>query len=185
MENDTTEMSVEEILSDTPVEERETLSNQEEETAPQGVQEEKPDKDKEFQTLEAQKRHWREKAEKLEKQLSQQTTGGTDPMEAVRLGKALADLTPEETDEAVIRAKGRFNTLKPTPDQIIKAIQDEQFKLSIEAGRKKLADSKKIPGSSSPDFARPTKNYQDIAKMSKEQFRDYAQKQEQRGGTGI
>lgn len=179
MEKDTTEMSVDEILADVP-EEKETPQTNEEEVAPEKeTQEEKPAKDKEFQSLEAQKLHYKEKAEKLEKQLSQKTIGGTNPMEVVKLAKALEGYSEDEVD-FITRNSGSAKI-----DDIIKTTKDEWVKDAIEARRKKVSDSKKVPGSSSPDFSTPSKNYRDIAKMSKEEFRDYAQKQERGKSTGI
>lgn len=179
MEQDTTDMSVDEILADVP-QETETPQTNEEVAEPQtSAQEEKPAKDKEFQSLEAQKAHWREKAEKLEKQLSQKTVGGTNPMEVVKLAKALEGFSEEEVD-FITRNAGSAKI-----DDIIKTTKDEWVKDAIEARRKKLADTKKIPGSSSSDFSQPSKDYRDIAKMSKDEFRAYAEKQERRGSTGI
>ena len=179
MEKDTTEMSVDEILADVP-EEKETPQTNEEEVAPEKeTQEEKPAKDKEFQSLEAQKLHYKEKVEKLEKQLSQKTVGGINPMEVVKLAKALEGYSEDEVD-FITRNSGSAKI-----DDIIKTTKDEWVKDAIEARRKKVSDSKKVPGSSSPDFAAPSKNYRDIAKMSKEDFREYAQKMERSKSTGI
>lgn len=183
MENDTTEQSVDEILANadtTDSQEMETPQTDEEVAAPQETaQEEKPVKNKEFQSAEAQKRHWREKAEKLEKQLNEKQVAGTNPMEVVKLAKALEGFNEEEVDFITRNAKG------DKVNDIIKAAQDEWVKDAIDARRKKTADKKKVPGSSQTEFGQPTKNYKDIAKMSKEEFRDYAEKQERRGSTGI
>ena len=178
MENEEQEKSVDEILNENS-EEKETPQTNEEETAPQEVQEEKPEKTKEFQSLEAQKLHYKEKAEKLEKQLSAKTLGGTNPMEVVKLAKALEGFNEDEVDFITRNSQG------DKIDDIIKASKDEWVKDAIDTRRKKNADKKKVPGSSSPDFASPSKNYRDIAKMSKEEFRDYAEKQERGKSTGI
>jgi hypothetical protein len=173
-------MSVEEILADASNEETETPETKEETVEPQtSTQEEKPEKDKEFQSIEAQKRHWREKAEKLEKQLSQKGVGGTNPMEVVKLAKALEGFDEAEVD-FITRNSGSGKI-----DDIIKATKDEWVKDAIEARRQKSANLKKVPGSSSPDFGQPSKNYRDIQKMSKEEFRAYAQKEEGQKSTGI
>ncbi len=125
------------------------------------------------------KNYYREKAEKLEKQLSEKKIGGTNPMEVVKLAKALEGFSEEEVDFITQNAKG------DKIDDIIKATKDEWVKDAIDARRKKTADTKKIPGSSSPDFGRPSKTAQDIAKMSKDEFRTYAEKEERGGRTGI
>jgi len=178
MDDENIEKSVDEILTENS-QETETPQNQEEDTTPETVQEDKPEKSKEFQSLDAQKRFYREKAEKLEKQLSEKRVGGTNPMEVVKLAKALEGFNEDEVDFITRNSSGS------KIDDIIKASKDEWVKDAIEARRKKLADTKKIPGSSSPDFAQPSKNYRDIAKMSKDEFREYAEKQERGGRTGI
>lgn len=104
---------------------------------------------------------------------------GTNPMEVVKLAKALEGFSEDEVD-FITRNAGSAKI-----DDIIKATKDEWVKDAIDARRKKASDSKKVPGSSSPDFAQPSKNYQDIAKMSKDEFRKYAQEQERGKSTGI
>lgn len=105
--------------------------------------------------------------------------GTTNPMEVVKLAKALEGFDENEVD-FITRNAGSSKI-----DDIIKASKDEWVKDAIDARRKRASDSKKVPGSSSPDFAQPTKNYRDIAKMSKDEFREYAAKQEGKGSTGI
>ena len=105
--------------------------------------------------------------------------GATNPMEVVKLAKALEGFSEEEVD-FITRNSGGAKI-----DDIIKATKDEWVKDAIAARRKKEADSKKVPGSTSPDFSAPSKNYRDIAKMSKEDFREYAQKKEGNRSTGI
>ncbi|MCK9370833.1 hypothetical protein M0R04_13065 [Candidatus Dojkabacteria bacterium] len=173
---DTTEQSVDQILA---AAETETPETNEEVTTPNVVQEEKPEKTKEFQSMEAQKLHYKEKAERLEKQLSEKTVGGTNPMEVVKLAKALEGYNEAEVDFITRNAGGA------KIDDVIKATKDEWVKDAIAARRKKEADSKKVPGSSSPDFSSPSKNYQDIAKMTKAEFKDYEEKQTRKGSTGI
>lgn len=113
------------------------------------------------------------------KRLKTSKIGGTNPMEVVKLAKALEGFSEDEVD-FITRNAGTGKI-----DDIIKASKDEWVKDAIDARRKRASDSKKVPGSSSPDFAQPTKSYQDIAKMSKDDFRKYAAQQEGRGSTGI
>jgi len=105
--------------------------------------------------------------------------GATNPMEVVKLAKALEGFNEDEVD-FITR-----NASSAKIDDIIKSSKSEWVKDAIEARRKKVSDSKKVPGSSSPDFSQSSKNYRDIAKMSKDEFRDYAQKQERGESTGI
>jgi len=178
-----TEESVDEIIAENS-EEKETPTNQEEVVTPEDTQEEKPDKDKEFQSIDAQKRYYREKVTKLEKQLSQRRIGGTSPMEVVKLAKALEGFNEEEVD---------FITRNSTGDKIndiIKASKDEWVKDAIETRRKKVEDNKKVPDSSSPDFASGMKTWKDIQKFGvdekgKAEFREFAEKEEKRKSTGI
>ena len=111
--------------------------------------------------------------------LKKQGINTTNPMEVVKLAKALEGYSEDEVD-FITRNSGSAKI-----DDIIKASKDEWVNDAIEARRKKDLDKKKVPGSSSPDFSQPSKNYKDIAKMSKEEFRDYAEKQERAGNTGI
>ena len=113
------------------------------------------------------------------KRLKTSKIGGTNPMEVVKLAKALEGFSEDEVD-FITRNAGSAKI-----DDIIKSSKDEWVKDAIDARRKRASDSKKVPGSSSPDFAQPSKNYQDIAKMSKDDFRKYAQEQEGRRSTGI
>lgn len=177
MENETLpEQSVDEILASA---ETETPQTNEEIVAPTPQQEEQPAKTKEFQSLEAQKKHFQQKAEKLEKQLSQKTVGGANPMEVVKLAKALEGYSEDEVDFITRNSPGT------RIDDVIKATKDEWVKDAIEARRNKKKELNKVPGSSSPDFATQSKTVQDIAKMSKDEFRKYAQEQERGGSTGI
>ena len=180
------EESVDEIIADAPEKEMETPEETKEEvtTPEKEVQEVKPDKDKEFQSLDAQKRQWREKAEKLQKQLDKKTVAGTNPMEVVRLAKALEGFNEEEVDFITRNSTG------DKIDDIIKASKDEWVKDAIDVRRKKIVDKKKVPGSSSPDFASGKKNWKDIQKFGvdekgKAEFREYAEKEERGGRTGI
>jgi hypothetical protein len=155
---------------------------------------EKPEeKSKDLQSALAQKDHYRTKLEKSEaekksledklKGFSSQTTG--DPMESVALGKALADVSLEEAETIITYAKGKFNNLKPTPEQIIQASKDPWVIDAIKTQREKVKAENKTPAPSSPSSTIRGKTSEDIAKMDTKSFSKLAREIFQGGGTGI
>ena len=102
------------------------------------------EKSKELQSALAQKEHFRTKAEKLEaekKTLEEKLKGTgqvmpTDPLEIVKLGKALAEYSEEEVD-FIIR-----NASEKSPEGIIKASKDEWVMTAIQARRDKVEKEK-------------------------------------------
>lgn len=167
-------------------EEKETPEeNQEEgeEETPETPEPEKTeDKSKDLQSAIAQKEHFRTKAEKLEsekKELEDKLKGYSskdlgDPLEGVRLGKALADKSEDEADAIITYAKGKFNTTKPTPEQIIQASKDEWVTTAISAKRAKVAGENKTPEPSSPTPAFRGKSSEDLEKMDTKDFAKFA-----------
>jgi len=168
-----------------PFEEENTSTNpEEEETSEEETSNEesqetsKETPDKAYQELEEKNKQLFERAKKAETKLkkseetSKTATGDPigDPMEAVRLGKALADITEEEADIVVTYAKGKFNTLTPTPEQIIQASKDEFVTTAISAKRAKVAGDNKTPEPSSPSSVIGGKTEEDLEKMSDNQF---------------
>lgn len=140
--------------------------------------------DPEIQRRDAQIAHWREKAEKAEQKLNtfNQPSNPSpepkkdnveiweapqDPLEVVRLGKALQNYDPEET-EFIIR-----NASNKTIDGIIKAEQDEMVQLAIKSRREKVAKENKIPAPGSPGGGYNEKSPAEIAKMSREEHMAY------------
>lgn len=137
------------------IQENETpLSNEQEAEAPETSEPEKaevkePEQSKEFQSALAQKEFQREKREKAEarvkeleeklQKVGQGTSVPVNPLEVVKLGKALSDYNEDET-EFIIR-----NATDKSPDGIIKASQDDWVKTAIQAKREKVEKSKKIP----------------------------------------
>jgi hypothetical protein len=112
---------------------------------PQG---EEPEKSKELQSALAQKEHFREKFEEAKKQLEAKTpTEGVkdnianraNPMEVVKLAKALEGYSEEETSFIIRNAKSE------RPEDIIGAASDEWVKDAIQARREKVEKEKKIP----------------------------------------
>lgn len=104
------------------------------------------EKSKELQSAIAQKEHFRTKAEEAEKfkisEGEKQKMGGVDPLEVTRLGKALSQYDETETDYIIERAKGKFNSLTPTPQQIIEASKDEMTQFAINSKREKINKEK-------------------------------------------
>jgi len=174
-------------------EEMETLETNEDVDTSETTEPEKVEKSKDLQSAIAQKEHFRTKLEKSEadkkaledklKGFSSQTTG--DPMEAVRLGKALADTSEEEADIIITYAKGKFNNLKPTPEQIIQASKDEWIMTAIKSKREKVAGENKTPEPSSPISVIGNKTSDDIEKMSRSDFGKFARESMQGKRSGI
>jgi len=157
--------------------ETETPQTEEDTVVPETTEEEKPKKSKEFQSLEAQKKHYREKAEKLESQLKNKV-GGTNPMEVVKLAKAFEGYNEEEVDFISRNSKsGKI-------EDIISATKDEWVKDAIDARRKKVVDANKVPGSSSPDFVSNKKSPKEIADMTPKDRQKY-EDELNRESTGI
>lgn len=173
--------------------ETETLQTNEETTTPEVVETEKSETSKDLQSALAQKEHFRAKAEKAEagiKTLEDKLKGFTsqvsgDPMEAVRLGKALAEHSEEDTDFIITYAKGKFNNLNPTPEQIIIASKDELVTTAIKARRDKVESENKTPEPSSPSSIVGGKNAEDIAKMDTKEFGKFAKETFRGGRSGI
>lgn len=124
-----------------------------------------------------------EKKEELARRASQPATG--DPMEAVRLGKALAEHSEEEADIIITYAKGKFNNLKPTPEQIIQASKDPWVKDAIATQREKVKSESKTPNPSSPSSNIGGKTPEDISKMEGKDFAKLAREVIKGGRSGI
>lgn len=157
-------------------------------------QAEKPEeKSKDLQSALAQKEHYRTKLEKSEsdrkaleeklKGFNSQNTG--DPMESVVLGKALADISLEEADVIITYAKGKFNNLKPTSEQIIQASKDPVMVAAIKAQREKVRSENKTPAPSSPSSIIGGKTAEDLEKMDTKSFAKMAREQMNGGRSGI
>ena len=127
---------------------------------------------KDLQSAVAQKEHFRTKTEKLEaekKELEEKlakagqgTSMPTDPLEIVKLGKALGEYNEDEIDFIIRNASDK------SPEGIIKASQNEWVQIAIKGMREKVAEKEKIPapGSASP-FASVEKTPQELADMLK------------------
>jgi transcription elongation GreA/GreB family factor len=158
--------------------EKETPQTKVEPATPETPTEKTGDKSIDTQSLQAQKEHQREKREiaearvkELEAKLANVPTAtqAVDPLEVVKLGKAVADYDEEETSFIIRNAKDK------SPQGIIDASKDSWVQTAINARREKVAKEKQILGPSSPG-ATPTfspKSPQEIAKMPKEEYDEY------------
>ena len=113
----------------------------------------------EMKTALAQKEHFRAKAEKLEVEnaklrTSQPQNGNSiDALEITRLGKSISQYDDSETDYIIERAKGKFNTLNPTPNQIVEASKDEWTQSAILQRREKVLKEQALnPSNKQPDI---------------------------------
>jgi hypothetical protein len=105
---------------------------------------------KKFQSAEAQKEHWREKAEKAEAELKKlkpeeqpktepKIVKETNPKLMLRLSKALTDYNEDEID--FIYQVSRDDS----PETIIETSKSDWVQLAINAKREKVAKEKQIP----------------------------------------
>jgi hypothetical protein len=173
-------------------------AQEEQEEISEPVEAEKPEKSndrqptaEEFRAVDGARKAFEAKVKKLEaerkeelaRRAAQPATG--DPMEAVRLGKALAEHSEEEADIIITYAKGKFNNLKPTPEQIIQASHDEWVKVAIEAKREKVKSENKTPSPSSPTYLVGNKTSDDIEKLGTKDFAKLARETFKGGRSGI
>jgi len=162
-------------------EEKETPEKTEE---PEKAEPEKAEESKEIdvKSLLAQKEHFREKYQKAKAELDKLKSSGVqapvDPLEVVKLAKALEGYNEEEI-EFITRVAP-----EKSPDGILKALQDEWVKTAIEAKREKVAKEKKVPESSSPASKTGEITPEEAAKDDQKWF-DYLQKQKGKGGSEL
>jgi len=103
---------------------------------------------------------------------------GTNPMEVVKLAKSLEGYNEDEV--AFISRNSKSGKI----DDIIATTKDEWVQDAIAARRKKLADLKKVPGSTGSDFASNEKSVSEIQAMTPEQAQAY-EDELNRESTGI
>jgi len=184
--------SIEERGNEEPIEETETpKENQTETETPETPQDDKPEeKSKELQSALAQKDHYREKFEKAQKELKEfqkatpkdvEIPTSSNPMEVVRLAKALEGYSEEEV--AFISRNASDKSI----DSLIKATKDDWVKTAIQGQRDKVEKEKGTPSPTSPaHIGGKTKG--DIGKMSDEEYSQFLQKNasvKQVGNRGI
>lgn len=149
---------------------------------------------KKFQSAEAQKEHWREKATKFETELNEvkkqlpikpveevKSPSTIDPKEIVRLTKSLNDLDEEEVAFVYRNAKNAND-----PQSVIEASKDEWVLDAIKTRRERVAKEKSIPDPSSAGKSQygidPDEAAKDPALHRKLWEEDMRKKQ---GGSGI
>jgi len=133
-------------------------------------------KSKELQSALAQKEHWREKAEKAENKIKELQTKGeiatsTNPMDIVKLAKALEGNSEEEI-EFIAR-----NAADKSIDGIIEASKDEMVQIAIKGKREKVSKETKVPGPSSASALSGEKSLKDIKNMTREEHKEWAEEQ--------
>jgi len=146
-----------ELENDTPKNETgtETPETPEGENLEKSTEVEKPEQSKELQSALAQKEHFREKFETSQKELEElkknpnvKLPASQNPMEVVKLAKALEGYNEEEVE---------FITRNASDDSIggvIEATKDEWVKTAIQAKREKVVKEKQIPEpSTKQDFS--------------------------------
>lgn len=163
-----------EVVEPTPEPEKVEKSNDRQPTA------------EEFKAMDGAKKHFESENKKLKDELakskaaSQPATG--DPMEAVRLGKALAEISEEEAEIVTTFAKGKFNTLTPTPEQIIQTSKDEVVMGAITQIREKVVGENQTPAPSSPTSIVGGKTAEDLEKMEGKDFAKFVRGEFTKGG---
>lgn len=129
------------------------LNGEETPQVPEEKTEENQDLLKKFQSAEAQKEHWREKATKFETELAEtkkqipakaemeepKAPSQIDPRDIVRLTKALQGFNDEEVSFIYRNAKSQ------NLDDIVEATKDPWVSSAIESQRQKVEQEKKVP----------------------------------------
>jgi len=171
-----TQEEVEDAKAASEEEETETPEEKtEEETeAPEETSEpEKTEQSKDLQSALAQKEHFRKKYEeslsKMEKlgkskKVSPDMPAPNNPMEVVKLAKALEGYNEDEVDFIVRNAPDK------SIDGIITATKDEWVETAIKAKREKVESTKKTPAPSSPSSVLGGKTEEELEKMDNAQF---------------
>jgi len=148
------------------------------EETPETPEAEKPDDDKskELQSAIAQKKAYRVKYEKAQKELNKlketpetKLPTSTNPMEVVKLAKALEGYSEEEVS-FITR-----NATDESIDGIIKATKDDWVKTAIQSQRDKVDKEKGTPSPTSPASIKG-KSDADIAKMSDKEYNAFIRK---------
>lgn len=161
--------------------ENDTLTNETELETPESPEPEKAEKSKEFQSAIAQKEHFREKAEKLEKELAElrakpsnpspePKTGNFDPIETVKIAKLLNQFNDDESEFILGRAgQSSYEAIK-------KAAEDKWTQVAIQGMREKVKAEVNVPSPTSPGSRFGTKEITpetkpvDVEKITREKF---------------
>ena len=165
-------------------ENEETTEEEENEEEKEEENKEEGETEKQLKSAIAQKEHFREKFEKAElenKELKEkikppeQKQQEQNPLEVVKLAKALEGYSDEETEFIISNAKGQ------NIENIITASKNEWVQLAITAKREKVAKEKQIPGSSgvgSLGAKVERKSAKEIWNMTDKEYKTYIEKLE-------
>lgn len=177
LEDDSYDDSDEDMENDTP-------KNEEEKENSDETKSEKTGKSKDLESALAQKKHYREKLEKAERELEELKSKMTpkegkklsnlEPMSVVRLAKALGDYTEDEVEFITRNAKG------DNPEDIIEASKDEWVQSAITSRREKVAKERQTPDPSSPSVGSRKVSFDKLKDMDDKQFREFFNKQKNR-----
>ena len=152
---------------------KEGASEGEKETSKQTEEENPEEKSKDLQSALAQKEHFRKKHEEslkkiaiLEKsgKVSSDMPSPSNPMEVVKLAKALEGYNENEVDFIVRNASDK------SIDGIIDAVKDDWVKTAIEAKRGKVEGENKTPSPSSPSSKIGGKTEEELEGMDDKKF---------------
>jgi hypothetical protein len=168
--------------------ENETPKNEEETTTPEGGEPEKVDKSKDLQSALAQKEHFREKVEKLQKEVEglknnppkvpslktnekvEEWKASEDPLAIVKLTKVLKDYNEDETEFILKNAPSR------DIEGIAEAIKNPYVQSAIQAMREKVASEQATPEPSGVNSGKfKIKSAEEIETMTPQQRREYAE----------
>lgn len=175
-----TKEEMDETREETPTEETPEETEEETETPEETPQEEKPEaepeKSKELQSALAQKKHYKEKADKAQKELDKfkkasdtNLPSPANPMEVVKLAKALEGYSEEEVSFISRNASG------DSIDDIINATKDDWVKTAIQSKRDKVELEKATPSPTAPASLKG-KTEADLKKMSGKDYNSYIKK---------
>ena len=187
------EDAAEEVLDppvvDTSQEEKETPETTEETDQPEESEEESPELDKEIQTRDAQIKHWRDKAQKFEKEAkknapkveSKETE--TDDFRP-RIEFLLTNRELEEKEYTHIAAVAMRDSGEITLESLQTAKETEKDYLSFL--QKKVDNKRKSPGStSSGGVSQSGKSFTEIRDMNSEDHQKLDEKAMDEEGRGI
>jgi len=177
------ETKTEETIEDPVVEESAVEENPIEEEKPLEKQETTEELRAQRDKLYARLKREEDKTKSLESKVPVKSDNSLT-LEAIKVGKKLEKYSEEEIDSIAKVIKS------DNPNDILNALENPVIKQGIEVERKKVEDNKKVPDSSSPDFASGVKTWKDIQKFGvdekgKAEFREFAEKEEKRKSTGI
>ena len=127
-----------------------------------------------FDRIYAENKSLKEKFAKSSKEEPEVWKASNDPLEVVKLGKALKDYDEQETEFIIKNASTR------DIEGILKAEKDEMVQLAIKSRREKVAKENKVPLSSSASGGFIEKSPEDIGKMERDDHKKFWKEQQER-----